>query len=95
MWLLIGLILGAALLWLVLWLHQRRIQVVWYEWFISSLGLLLLLFTIRNFSESMSEYETVAAWNSLLVFGLPAVVLMASSFFLVWRRYRRLKAGNQ
>jgi hypothetical protein len=42
MWLIIGLIAGAAVLGLVLWMQARNISVKWYEWLIGALGLVLL-----------------------------------------------------
>ena len=61
MWLIIGLVIGAALVTLALWLRGRRIVVKWYEWLIGAIGLLLLLFTIQNFVASFAEYEEYAA----------------------------------
>ena len=95
MWLAIGLVLGAVILWFILWIHQRNIRVTWYEYLIGSLGLLLLLFTIQNFSAFLDEYEKVAAWNSLLVFGLPSILLIATAFFLFWCRHRYRKTGSK
>ena len=91
MWLLIGLIFGAGLLALVLWLRSRKVAVTWYEWLIGIPGLLLLLFTIQNFSASLAEHEEIAAWRFLLVFGLPAIILLAIASLLPWLRHR--KAG--
>ena len=61
MWLIIGLILGAGLLALVLLLRTRKIAVKWYEWLIGAIGLILLLFTIQNFTGSLAEHEEFAA----------------------------------
>jgi len=90
MWLIIGLILGAVLLGLVLWLRGRDIKVTWYEWLIGVIGLLLLLFTIQNFAGSFIELEPTAAWMFLLVTGLPALILLA----LAWQLARRHRAGS-
>ena len=90
MWLIIGLILGAALLGLILWLRGRDIRVTWYEWLIGVIGLLLLLFTIQNFAGSFIELEPTAAWMFLLVTGLPALILLA----LAWQLARRHRAGS-
>ena len=91
MWFLIALILGAGLLALVLWLRSRKIVVKWYEWLIGAIGLGLLLFTIQNFVASFVEMEPIAPWMFLLVFGLPAIILLAIACLLPWRRHR--KAG--
>jgi uncharacterized membrane protein len=94
MWLVIGLVLGAGLLRLNLWLRQHRVAVLWYDWLLAGLGLVLLLLAIQNFSTSLAEYEIVAAWNSLLIFGVMALFLVYLASFLVWRRYRRNKIRN-
>jgi len=89
MWLTIGLFIGAGLLALVLWLRSRRIVVTWYEWLIGVVGLLLLLFTIQNFAASFAEFEPIAPWRFLLVFGLPAIILLAVAWLLPWLRHRK------
>jgi uncharacterized membrane protein len=89
MWLIIGLIIGAGLVALWLWLRGRRIVVTWSEWLIGILGLALLLFAIQNFTASFAEHEEHAAWTFLWVFGVPAVVLLTIASLLPWLRYRR------
>ena len=88
MWLIIGLVAGAAVLGLVLWMRGKDISVKWYEWLIGALGLALLLFTIQNFAGSLAELESTAANMFLLVSGLPAILLLAVSWQLVARRQR-------
>ncbi len=88
MWLIIGLIAGAAVLGLVLWMKGKDVAVKWYEWLIGALGLMLLLFTIQNFAGSLAELESTAANMFLLVSGLPAIILLAVSWQLVVRRQR-------
>ena len=88
MWLIIGLIAGAAVLGLVLWMRGKDVSVKWYEWLIGALGLVILLFTIQNYAGSLSELESTAANMFLLVTGLPAIILLAVSWQLVARRQR-------
>ncbi len=88
MWLIIGLVAGAAVLGLVLWLKGKDITVKWYEWLIGVIGLLLLMFTIQNFFGSQAELESTAASMFLLVTGLPAIILLAVSWQLIARRQR-------
>jgi len=95
MWLGIGFILGVVLIALVFWLRSRKIAVAWYSWVLAGIGMLLLLFTIWNVSTSLAEYETVAAWNSMLVFALPAIILLAIAFLLPWWRYFRKGRGER
>jgi hypothetical protein len=88
MWLIIGLIAGAAVLGLVLWLQSKAVSVKWYELLIGALGLVLLLFTIQNFTGSLTELESTAANMFLLVTGLPAIIVRAVSGLFVARRNR-------
>ena len=89
MWFIIGLILGSALLALILFLRTRNIAVKWYEWLIGAIGLLMLLFTILNFSGSLAEHENFAAWTFLWLSGVPSIILIGISLFLPWRRHSK------
>jgi hypothetical protein len=89
MWFIIGLILGAALLAMVLFLRTRNLAIRWYEWLIGSVGLLMLLITILNFTGSLAEHETFAAWTFLWLSGVPSIILIGISLFLPWRRHSK------
>jgi len=84
-----GLVLGAALLALVLWLRSRKIAVKWYEWLIGALGLLLLWWAVHDFFSSMAEFNEFAAWTFLWLLGAPGFILVAIAAFLPWRRHCR------
>ncbi len=81
-----GFLLGA----LIFWMRSRDIGLTWYEWLIGAVGLLLLIFSAVNFFGSLAEEESTAATMFLLIFGLPALILMAVSWQLA---ARRIKAG--
>ena len=88
MWLIIGLVAGAAVLGLIIWMRSKDITVKWYEWLIGAIGLVLLLFTIQNFAGSLAELESMAANMFLLVTGLPAFILLAVAWKLIAGRER-------
>ena len=88
MWLIIGLVVGAALLWLELTVRNKGWAVTWYDRLIGALGLVLLMFTVQNFFGSLAELEPTAANLFLLVTGLPALILLAVSWQLIARRQR-------
>lgn len=88
MWFIIGLVLGALLLGLAMYMRSKNISLTWYEWLIGVAGLLLLLFTLQNFFGSLMELETTAAWMFLLIIGIPALVLMAVAWQLAARRIK-------
>ena len=85
MWLVIGLIIGAALIWLVSAMKGKGISMKWYEWIIGIIGLALLLFTVQNYFGSQAELEPTAANMFLLVTGLPALILLLVTWQLVIR----------
>ncbi len=88
MWIIVGLVLGAAVLGLVLWLRSKNMTMTWYEWLIGAVGLALLLYTIQNFRGAFMEIEPTAAWMFMLIFGLPSLILLAVAWQLVLRRSR-------
>jgi hypothetical protein len=85
MWLVIGLVLGALLIWLVSFMKSKGMAFKWYEWVIGLIGLAMLLFTVQNFFGSQAELEPKAANMFLLVTGLPALILLAITWQLVIR----------
>jgi uncharacterized membrane protein YeaQ/YmgE (transglycosylase-associated protein family) len=85
MWLVIGLVIGALLIWLVSVMKGKGISMKWYEWIIGLIGLALLLFTVQNFFGSKAELEPTAANMFLLITGLPALILLAVTWQLVIR----------
>jgi len=90
LWLIVGLILGGAILGIIYWTRSKNLSFTWYEWLMGIVGLLLLLFTIQNFFAGFAEWESTAAWMFLLITGLPSVILLA----ITWRlSSRRVKAS--
>jgi ABC-type uncharacterized transport system fused permease/ATPase subunit len=88
MWLTIGLVVGAALVILALWLSRLRIVLKPYDWLVGAFGLGLLLFTIQNVSASIAEHETNPALNFARIFGIPAAVLLLIFIAIIWYRRR-------
>ena len=86
MWFVAALVIGAAIATLVFWLRSRDIKVAWYEWLIGAIGLLMLVFAIQNFVGAGLEAEPDAANTFLGMVGVPALILLAVSVSLVWRR---------
>ncbi len=91
-WFLFGLVLGAGILALVLWIRARNIRMTWYEWIMGLAALLLILLILQNFVGSIVEEETRAAWMGVLFLGIPAVILGVLAVRLPWQRRMRSKA---
>lgn len=85
----IGLVVGAALLGLVLWLKHKGIAVRWYEWLLAALGFVILVWTIHDFFGSMAEYNEAAARIFLWMLGTPTAILIGLAVFLPWWRHFR------
>jgi len=85
MWLIVGIIVGALILGLALWLRSKGMSMTWYEWLIGIIGVAFLLFTVQNYFGSQAELEPKAANMFLLVTGLPALILLAVTWQLVIR----------
>ena len=89
MWVLLSFVVLIVIAALVFWINQSGIKLTWYEWLIGIIGWTLLLFAIQNYFGSVNEAEPKAANMFLLVTGLPAVVLLALTGFLAWRRRQK------
>lgn len=87
----LGLVVGAALMWLAQWLQRREIAVRWYEWLLAALGFILLVWGVNDFFGSLAERNETAARVFLWLLGLPAVMLLGLAVFLPWRRLQRPK----
>jgi hypothetical protein len=97
MWFVVGLLLGALILAGVLWLRSRGFAVRWYEWTLAVLGLLLLMFSLQNFWSTQSEHWSIGTpYTFLLVFGIPAAVLLMLAVLLIaWRYLKSTRASGK
>jgi uncharacterized membrane protein len=73
----------------ITWLAAKKVTIKWYEWLIGIVGYLLLLVALQNWGASFNEAEPRAAWILLLIFGLPAVILLVVAWLLPTSRARK------
>jgi heme/copper-type cytochrome/quinol oxidase subunit 4 len=85
MWFWIGIIVGAALTALVVWLRNRNIKLAWYEYLLGVLAIAFGAAAVQHYFGSMAEYEYKSAWMGALVFGVICIVLAAVDWQLVIR----------
>ena len=85
-WLIVGLVLGAAIFWLA---TSGKVKLTWYEWVLGILGIILILFAIQNFGASRVELEPKAGNLLLLIFGLPGLILAVLAGVLAFMRGRK------
>jgi uncharacterized membrane protein len=55
-------------------LKEKAVKMVWYEWVLSVLSLLITIFMGQTFIGSYQEGEPQAAWLSLVFMGIPMIV---------------------
>lgn len=95
MWFFAGILLAVVLILLMLWLRNRKIAITWYEWLICALGLALLLIALQNYFAASAGYEPTAPGMFLLIFGLPAVIILIITVGLVcWHYFKTNKARS-
>ena len=82
----LGLIFGAIIIFCLTYASLKKISVRWWEWILGILGIALLYFAILNFDGGLYEQTTQAAWMFLLVFAIPAIILLAVPAYLVFKR---------
>jgi len=87
-----GMIAGAALMGLVVWLAQKEIGLRWYEWLIGVLGFMMAVWAVNDFFALIAEHNEAAGRTLLWILGIPAVILLALAVFLPWRRTGKSKA---
>lgn len=79
-WLILGIIIGASLLYLIMGVRNKKFEIAWYQWVLGIISVSMLLFTIQNYFGLRREIEDSAANFILMSVGLPALVLGA----LIW-----------
>lgn len=85
----LGMLLGAGIALLVVWLRNKGISVKWYEWLMGAVALLLALFAVQHYLGSvLVESEPTAGWMGMLILGGIAVILLAIAWQLIVRRQR-------
>ncbi|ACZ61254.1 hypothetical protein [Dehalococcoides mccartyi] len=87
-WLITGIVVGAAVMWLQNWLSMKNLKLMWYHWIIGLIGLGFVLFGLQNLFAALKELEPRAALNFIWAIILPGILLLVLSWQLA-RAYNR------
>jgi uncharacterized membrane protein YiaA len=80
-WFLYGLIVGAVVMRIGVWVKEGKISINWYIWVMGVMALVLGTLAVQHFVASRKEMEPRAAWMGLLFLGAPALALAS---FALW-----------
>ena len=79
MWFLIGVICATAFFMAWFFLGKANIKLAWWEWLLSALAVISLIFAVAWMAEGFMENEPKPAITFLWIFGLVALVLAGSA----------------
>lgn len=76
----IGFLLGGGAVYLWIYLRDKAIKLVWFEWVLFILAGLIFVFLGQTFIGSLEEGEPQAAWLSVVFMGVPIIIMMVGAF---------------
>jgi hypothetical protein len=77
----IGFVLGGSGVYVVTKLNAVDVRMLWYEWILAALFMIIFVFMGQTVIASSKESEPRAAWMTLLFEGIPLVLIGAG---LTW-----------
>ena len=84
-WFLYGLFVGGGAMRKLTWDLEGPMLIPWYAWLVGIITFLLATLTLQTFFASFQEREPKAAWMSLLLMGVPTLILGAIAAVAVLR----------
>jgi hypothetical protein len=75
-----GILLGGGAVYLWFTLKEKGIKLVWYEWILFILGVVIYILLGQTFIASFGEGEPQAAWMSLVFLGIPIILIVVGSY---------------
>jgi hypothetical protein len=79
LYVLVGFVLGGAVVYLWSYLKEKALKLVWYEWVLFILSGLGFIFLCQTFIGSYQEAEVRAAWMSVAFMGIPVLIMMVGA----------------
>ncbi len=89
MWVMIGIVIGFAWHWLLVWTRARNVRIGWLVWTLLILAVLDVVTGMQNYFGLMQEYEERAAGTMIPIYGIQAAILGVLALLLLWRQVRR------
>ena len=72
-----GFIMGSVSVFIVTKLNAMDIQLLWYEWILGGLSMLIFMFMVQTFIASFNEFKARAAWMTIVFMGFPIILIGA------------------
>lgn len=72
-----GFVMGGASVYFVTKLNAMDIKLLWYEWILGGLFMLIFMFMVQTFIASFNEFKPRAAWMALVFMGSPIILIGA------------------
>lgn len=72
-----GFVMGSASVFIVTKLNAMDIKLLWYEWILGGLVMLIFMFMVQTFIASFKEFKPRAAWMTLVFMGVPILLIGA------------------
>lgn len=74
---LLGFFMGGTSVFIVTKLNAMDITLLWHEWILGGLSLLIFMFMGQTFIASFKEFAPRAAWMTLVFMGIPMILIGA------------------
>ena len=81
-----GFVMGGGSVFIVTKLNAMDIKLLWYEWILGGLFMLIFMFMGQTFIASFKEFKPRAAWMTLIFMGFPAILIGAVLVYSVLSR---------
>ena len=72
-----GFVMGSASVFIVTKLNAMDIKLLWYEWILGGLFMLIFMFMVQTFIASFKEFQPRAAWMTIVFLGIPMILIGA------------------
>ena len=72
-----GFVMGGVSVFFMTKLNAMDIKMLWYEWILGGLLLLIFMFMVQTFIASFKEFNPRAAWMTLIFMGVPVILIGA------------------